>query len=562
VSATPEFWPTVLSLFTSRDEPRPAPSAFWRLFTDDSLLAANKEPLPTACEFNKDYFFWTLRDLPVKEAVQHMAIIGTTGSGKTTLIRLLLQSIAPRFRNNSKGPPEQLIVFDAKTEIVPLLNGLGLTDSTTDFHLLNPYDKRGIAWTIAEGVQEPAMALNLASIIVPEEPASTAPFFANGARNLVFAAILGLNQSLGLTWTLRDLIFALDSKARLRAVTADHDRASAIVQRTFEDQLHADGILSHVGTRLVHFEPLAALWHTTLLSTRFTIAHFLKNPGVLILGGDPTLHEILRPLNALLLKAISQQIIRGPNSGTPRIWVILDEFPAMGKVECMAEFLRMGRSKGAAILLGAQHVESLQALYGEHGANDLLGLCTYKTFLRAGAFPTAQWAAHHFDSVRREETTFSESWGKNGFNYSRNYDFRDRQVFLPSVFLNLPIPRPGKPFIAIHDVPSLDTSVISCRASESLFSMLVPPTDADALEPRSNVRDQTLAKWTEGEESLITKINGQGKASSEKPAAKEPNEESVKPPDPTKHAQRKKDLRGKSGGKSSSKRTPHNPDAS
>src|SRR5262245_56181381 len=100
---------------------------------DESLPSARKPIPPTAITFNPKYFYWALRNLPLKEAVQHLGMIGTTGSGKTPLIRLFLQSIAPGFRTDWKGQPEKLLIFDAKTKIIPILAGLGLSPKTPIF---------------------------------------------------------------------------------------------------------------------------------------------------------------------------------------------------------------------------------------------------------------------------------------------------------------------------------------------------------------------------------------------------------------------------------------------
>lgn len=464
--------------------------------------------------------------MPLKEACQHLSLIGTIGSGKTTLIRLFLQSIAPRFRKDWPGPPEQLVLFDAKTEIIPILAGMGLTAETTNLHILNPYDKRGVSWTIAESLQEPAMALNFATMVVPEEPHSSAPFFSHAGRDMVFAAILGLSQSLGVNWTLRDLILALDSHAHLVAVARNHPRAAALLKRAFRDEKHVDAVLSHVGARLVRLEPLAALWHTTLLRTRFTVDEFLSHPGVLVLGGDPTLHQILSPLNSFVLKAISQQIIRGSESALPRRWFVLDEFAAMGRIDCIPDLLRLGRSKGASVLLGVQNIEGLRALYQRDAAEDILSLCTYKSILRAGGPETASWASEYFGSVRRQETTHSQNWGKGGWGGSVNYSIVDRHVFLPSMFMALPIPAPGRPFIGIHDVPSQGQSVVTNHLSDVIFSWVTPAAKVDPLQPRTCPAEQTLSGWDAAEEIHITGLQ---------PPKKEP----VKPQDPTEHLKEK-----------------------
>ena len=87
--------------------------------------------------------YWALRNLPVEEAVKHLAIIGCIGSGKSTLIQLFLQSIAPRFRAE-RAEPEQLILFDGKCDALPQLAALGINpeDESQNIYILDPNDER------------------------------------------------------------------------------------------------------------------------------------------------------------------------------------------------------------------------------------------------------------------------------------------------------------------------------------------------------------------------------------------------------------------------------------
>ena len=74
------------------------------------------------------------------------------------------------------------------------------------------------------------------------------------------------------------------------------------------------------------------------------------------MDNDPVLKESIWPINALLLKALTQEILRGPNSSQPRHWFVLDEFRAMENVDCVHDLLNRGRSKGASVLLGIQSI--------------------------------------------------------------------------------------------------------------------------------------------------------------------------------------------------------------
>src|SRR5262245_2108415 len=114
-------------------------------------------------------------------ATAHFAFIGSSGSGKTTAIRLLMQSI---FGIATKyGIPTRALVYDSKRELLPVLHGifrrLGRTDAEQKITLLNPFDVRGVAWDIAADIKEPAHAQELATILVPDN--AKEPFFPSAA---------------------------------------------------------------------------------------------------------------------------------------------------------------------------------------------------------------------------------------------------------------------------------------------------------------------------------------------------------------------------------------------
>ncbi|MHC1763399.1 MAG: type IV secretion system DNA-binding domain-containing protein [Verrucomicrobiia bacterium] len=497
-----------LNLLTVHDGAPKDPSALWRLFSTpqgegNGSGAAVSVPQfsPCAVHFDKDHFFWALHNLLLKAATEHMACIGTIGSGKTTLIRLFLQSIAPRVRADWPGPPEQLVVFDSKFDAIPILAGMGLHPDSPNVYIFNPHDERSVSWNMADLAQTPLLARHLAALLVPEEKQATAPFFASSARDLIYAIILGLNVAKGNRWTFRDLICAIDTPERIRKVTARHPRAEVIAARILNDKRHAFGVHASLATKLVQFEPVAALWHSSESKRSFSISEFIKKPGVLILGGDPILKDTLEPINALVLKALEQEILRLPDADTPRHWFCLDEFASMGKVEGIRDLLRLGRSKGVSVLLGVHGTEGLIEKYDENVAEEILGLCTYKTFLRASSPKSAKWAEDYFGQERRMEEIYGESWTKGEKTESFTYELKDRSVLLASTFSDMPLPEPGTLFHAISDVPCLRSTLISTRWFDDMLTRWRKGKGkAPPLIPRDQVEAQTLAPWEPEEE--------------------------------------------------------------
>ena len=489
-------------------------SSFWDLFTQPAADGPLSPEEPAALKFNEDYVYWAMRNLPATEAPKHFLACGTIGTGKTKIIELFLKSIAPRFKPGREHP-EQLILFDAKGDAMTLLASLGLTPEATNVWLLNPIDERSAVWNLGEAIDCPLMARHLATLLVPEEPNSTARYFTDAARELVYAVLLALNAVVGADWSLRDLLCALDSKRNLLAVTARDERAKVLAERIFEDSAHVGGVLSTLGTKLGRFEQVAALWHSMQTKVRksgekapktFSIQEFLKNPGVLVLGNDPVLRESFWPINAILLRALTQEILRRPDTLQPRHWFVLDEFRAMERVDSIHNLLNLGRSKGASVLLGIQSFDGLVGIYEEHAANDILTVCTHKTFLRAGGPKTAGWAQAFFGSVRRAETTYSEDLGPGLGRKQVQHSVKERSLFMASFFLNLPFPKAGGHIVSVNDVPSQERVIVAHRSFDEVLEWTRKPKGIEEEHPgvvrRTNPKEQILKLWN-AEEELI-----------------------------------------------------------
>jgi type IV secretory pathway TraG/TraD family ATPase VirD4 len=472
----------------------------WDWFAgDEPVPTPARIPPLTAKTFHPDYVCWGLTDLPVKRATEHFLSCGAIGSGKTTGIRLFLQSIAPRFQ---PGYPraEQLIIFDAKGNALPILDGLKIPPDREDVWILNPFDERGVQWDVGAVINSPAMARYLAKLLIPPEPNTTAPYFPNAARQIVFWTIISLMNIRPGKWSLRDLINALESIERILAVCERFPRAHAAVKKHESDSTNFGGVLSHMETKMGEFHEVAALWHTAPTRRKFSLTDFLKGRGVLVLGHDPVLEESMWPINAIILQALTNEILREPDTDLPRHWFVLDEFRAMQKVECIRNLLNLGRSKGASVLLGVQSVEGLREIYGPDATEDILQACSTKTFLKAGGAVTAEWAEKHFGKIRHTERSTGVSRGPTGTTHSENFSLQDRPLFLASTFLSLPLPEPGGPFIAINDIPCLNETLINDWWWDDVIGMCDSPGNIPGVIRRTNKKHEYLRPWNAREE--------------------------------------------------------------
>ena len=391
-----------------------------------------------------------------------------------------------------------------KTAFRPVsMDGMGINPKRRDVWILNPFDERGCKWDIGTAISSPAMARYLASLIVPHEPNSTAPYFNNASRQIVYWVAVTLSKVKRGRWTLRDLVNALESKKRIMAVCKQFPRAHAAVSQHCDDTTDFGGVLSTLETKMGQFHEVAALWDTSRSRRKFSIATFLQKRGVLVLGFDPVLKESITPMNAMILQALTNEVLRGRETDRPRHWFVLDEFQQMGRVDCIRSLLNVGRSKGASVLLGIQSVEGMREVYQDNAAEDILQACSSKTFLRAGGTVTAKWAEEYFNKVRRTERKVGVSFGPGGRTTSFNFDLHERSLFLPSVFTGLPKPEPGGPFQAINDIPCFRNVIINNWSSDDVFAMCQKSSEIPGIERRTKISEQFLRPWDAKEERDI-----------------------------------------------------------
>ncbi len=198
-------------------------------------------------------FRWGGCFLPHKVAYGHFAAVGATGSGKTMLQRLFMQSVLPSVRPDSG---QRALIYDAKQDMLALLGGMGIA---APIHILNPLDARSVAWDIATDVTSPAAALQAASLLIPKASHDANPFFSNAARHLLHGVLLALILCAPKRWTLRQAILILRDEKLLQRILRQVEATRYLLQYT-EHTGTFQNILSTILTRVAPYEIIAAAW--------------------------------------------------------------------------------------------------------------------------------------------------------------------------------------------------------------------------------------------------------------------------------------------------------------
>lgn len=109
--------------------------------------------------------------------------------------------------------------------------------------------------------------------------------------------------------------------------------------------------------------------------------------------------------NALIRSIIMQlamKIESMPDDSSKRIWLFLDEFPQLEKIEGILPLLEIGRSKGVRIVIAAQNIDQLIHIYGESLTNSIQSMCQTHIYGRLSLGETANRICNQFGTATYE----------------------------------------------------------------------------------------------------------------------------------------------------------------
>jgi len=379
--------------------------------------------------------------IPSEAACSHLAIIGATGSGKTMLQRLLMQSALARI---GKGHGHRALIYDAKQDMASIIAGMHLK---CPVHLLNPLDARSVAWDMAADILSPASALQVSAMLIPESKHDSNPFFAQAARHLIYGAIIPFIQERR-HWTFRELLLLLRNPDRLQR-HLEQTEASRFLLQYFEHPTTLQNIISTLLAQLAPFEVIAAAWDHA--KTSISLAQWMHDESILILGNDEENRTAIEAMNRFIFRRITDLTLAQPElkhcgPASRRTWFFLDEVREAGRLESLPRLLTKGRSKGAVVVLGFQDIAGLHEVYGKEVADELVGQCSLKVILRLNSPETAAWASRLFGSRELLESRRGHSRDfRNGLpslgpsGESISHGVVTRRVVLDSEFFDLPV---------------------------------------------------------------------------------------------------------------------------
>ncbi len=344
----------------------------------------------------------------------HLLLAGSTGAGKSTALEELLTGIRAR--------GERAIVCDP--------NGTYVSRFAEDGdRLLNPLDSRSERWSLFTEYRRDFDAEALARSVVPDGQGESIAW--HGYAQTLLAEILRALVRNGETSTDRLLhwssIAPAAELARLLAGTPavglfDPEAAKALASTRFV-------LASHLAPQR-HLRP-----------GEFSLRTWLEHEqGSLFLTWRLDMQAALAPLLTTWVDVLASAVLSLPPNPGRRLWLLIDELAALGKLNSLEVALTMGRKHGLCIVAGLQSTSQLDRIYGREAAV-VLRSCFRSLLVLAIARSDPDTCevlsrALGEQEVRREEE--SRSQGSQGTSRSMSVRQSRERLVMPIEIAGLP----------------------------------------------------------------------------------------------------------------------------
>jgi type IV secretory pathway TraG/TraD family ATPase VirD4 len=339
------------------------------------------------------------REVAASDETKHFKLIGTTGTGKSTAIREILETALAR--------GDRAVIADPDGGYMHRFY-----DPRRGDVVLNPFDERSVKWDLFAEIKTPYDVDQLARSLIPDEDGGDRSWRAY-ARTF-FTAVTRQAHEAGVTDVaeLYRLLVAADVK-ELRAMVW-----STPAQPFLEE--HNSRMFDSI--RSVTSSAVGALEYVSKQQgAAFSVRRWVagERPGVLFMPYKAGQIAGLRSAISGWMRLAVFETMDGPNESTAepadkerRLWFVVDELDALGQIDGLKDALARLRKFGGRCVLGFQSIAQVSSTYGQGDAHTIVENCGNTLILRCSASEgggTARFASQLIGDREVIRTTLSKN---------------------------------------------------------------------------------------------------------------------------------------------------------
>ena len=327
--------------------------------------------------------------IPVTTECEHLAFIGSPGSGKTQEILQLLDRIRER--------GDAAVIYDSKGIFTAHYYAAERGDV-----LLNPLDARSRPWSPWAEIEDDMDADRVAHALIPAGDHST-PFWHDSARAMLSAALSKLQRQgqCDLARLLQLLLHAHEAEREAFFEGTDvaqiYDKGGERMRVSVEQNIRTYlRCLRHLPLESGGAEDFSILRHIRAIDTRE------RQPWLFLPSPLRAKHTSIKPLLTCWMDCAVAALLSCGEHRNRRCWFIMDEVKSLYHVPSLADLMAEGRGFGACIVLGFQDLSQLRKVYGADDAKTMSAVLGTKVLFKIADPETARWGADALGEVELE----------------------------------------------------------------------------------------------------------------------------------------------------------------
>lgn len=351
--------------------------------------------------------------------LQHLLIVGTTGSGKSNCIHELLQQI--------RRKSQRVVIVDVTGSFIEKYYRPGIDK------ILNPLDQRSENWTIWSDCSVPYHYDALAAAFLPSK--NDDDFWVNSARTLFVTTAQKLqtqNYSIirefmdkSVIVPLHDVIDFYKGTAAASFMNEKADRTAVSVRATLSSNIKCLEWLKETKNPF---------------SIRDWVSKEDENGSWLFLASVPEMREALKPLLTAWTSIATSALMSLNPSNERRLWFVIDELPALKKLPDFHTMLAEARKYGGCAIVGTQDMSLLDEVYGYNLVKSIANLCSTKVVFRVSGADVAERVSKWLGSQEVSESIENISYGAHQMRdgVSLNDQRREKSAINADKLMKLP----------------------------------------------------------------------------------------------------------------------------